>query len=143
MPPPENKFAVLEDRSKPGTIDVRRPPAGEVGLGCPIVLNLFAQWEMGAAGKYNRVKPAPDDSKEQRELWFQQCLAEVGKLDPKPSSIAFPHEIGCGLAGGSWPHYERMILEFAEANKDIEVSICRWNGTGLQQRCSHQRDRLS
>jgi hypothetical protein len=127
--PPGLEVAVPEDRSEPGTIDVRRPPAGVSGPGYPIVLNLFAQWEIGPPGKYNRVEPVQKDSKEQRLLWFQQCLAAVGKLNPKPPSVAFPHGIGCGLAGGDWTIYERMILEFASANVDIEVSICRLTGT--------------
>jgi len=44
--PPANKFAVPDDRSTPGTIDVRMPPTALFGTnaGCPIVINLFAQW---------------------------------------------------------------------------------------------------
>eukprot|EP00966_Prymnesium_polylepis_P014860 343461-Prymnesium_polylepis.1 len=68
--PPSNKFAVPEDRATPGTIDVRRPPATVFGAPKqPKVINVFAQWEMGAAGKYNRVHPAPpSDSAKQREV---------------------------------------------------------------------------
>jgi hypothetical protein len=126
-----SKFAVVDDRATPGTIDVRGPPAGIFGSGTgrPVVINMFAQWEMGSAGKYNRVSPAPpSDSAETRELWFAQCLDEIAKISPRPSSLAFPYEIGCGLAGGRWEHYERMLLEFAERYPDIEVFICRWTG---------------
>jgi hypothetical protein len=130
-----SKFAVLNDRATPGTIDVRRPPAGIFGSGT-LVINMFAQWEMGPAGKYNRVSPAPSDSAETRELWFAQCLDEIAKITPRPSSLAFPHEIGCGLAGGCWAHYERMLLAFAERNPDIEVFICRWIGGGAAESAS-------
>ena len=36
-------------------------------------------------------------------------------------SIAFPEQIGCGLAGGDWGAYERMLEEFADANPDVRV----------------------
>ena len=125
--PPANKFAVPEDRAKPGTIDVRRPPGGD-GV---IVVNLFAQWEMGAPGKYNRVAPCPpSDSASTRASWFKQCLAAIGALDPPLPSLAFPHEIGCGLAGGDWRRYEAMILEFAQEHPTTKVTIARWTGGG-------------
>jgi hypothetical protein len=127
--PPQNKFAVPEDRAALGTIDIRPPPAGKR----PTVINMFAQWEMGTPGKYNRVKPAPpSDSAATRERSFQECLEKVGALQggSRPSSIAFPHEIGCGLAGGNWHNYRKLIEAFAGANKDIEVLVCRWTGGG-------------
>ena len=45
-------------------------------------------------------------------------------------SIAFPEQIGCGLAGGDWGAYERMLEEFADANPDVRVYICRRPGDG-------------
>ena len=108
--PPAFKFAVPEDRATPGTIDVRRPPAAIFGAPArPTVINLFAQWEMGAPGKYNRVQPAPpSDLAAAREAWFAQCLQAIGNLEPKPKSLALPHEIGCGLAGGDWSRRARL-----------------------------------
>ena len=82
---------------------------------------------MGPAGKYNRVQPAPpSDSVDAREAWFAECLVAVGKL--KLPSLAFPHEIGCGLAGGHWPAYHAMLKDFASAHPETEVFICRWGG---------------
>eukprot|EP00930_Biecheleria_cincta_P102749 TRINITY_DN94574_c0_g1_i1.p1 TRINITY_DN94574_c0_g1~~TRINITY_DN94574_c0_g1_i1.p1 ORF type:complete len:265 (+),score=30.48 TRINITY_DN94574_c0_g1_i1:61-855(+) len=118
------RFAVPEDRATPGTIAVRHPPAGDER---PIVISMFAQWEMGPALKYNRVKLPPNlgtDSREQREKWFVRCLEAISRLDPKPASIAFPHQIGCGLAGGNWNHYNDMLTKWAEANQDVQVTIC-------------------
>jgi len=128
--PPANRFAVPEDRATPGTIDVRRPPPALCGSSArPMVINMFAQWEMGAAGKYNRIQPSPpSDSAATREGWFRTCLGAIAAL--RLPSIAFPHEIGCGLAGGRWATYEAMLEEFAEANTDTEVLICRWTGGG-------------
>ena len=130
--PPQNKFAVPEDRATPGTIDVRRAPSAVFGSSRrPTVINLFAQWEMGAPGKYNRVQPAPpSDSAASRQRWFQDCLDAVSRLQPPLASIAFPHEIGCGLAGGHWPTYDAMLQSFADANPATEVYICRWTGGG-------------
>ena len=131
--PPANKFAVPADRATPGTIDVRRPPPAVFGGGGgrPIVINLFAQWEMGAPGKYNRVSPAPpSDGKPARERWFRECLQAISALRPPLRSIAFPELIGCGLAGGSWPAYEAMLVEFAAANPQTQVVICKLAGGG-------------
>jgi hypothetical protein len=125
--PPQHKFAVQEDRAVPGTIAVRAPPPSQHGR--PLVIAMFAQFEMGGPNKYKRVNPMPDDDgTATREQWFAQCLEAIGRLDPPPSSLAFPREIGCGLAGGSWPRYYSMIEAFAHANPRIEVLVCRWMG---------------
>ena len=123
--PLQKKFAVPEDRATLGDVDLRCPPTGQAG---PKVLNLFAQWELGAPGKYTRVKPSPpSDSAATREHAFKNCLLKIGALTGtnRPSSIAFPHNIGCGLAGGTWKNYERMLKQFATSNPDIEVVVCR------------------
>ena len=122
--PPANKFAVADDRATPGTIDVRKPPPGLFGSSRrPLVVCMFAQWEMGLPLKYNRVTPAPHDSRQAREGWFARCLDAIAALRPPPESIAFPHQIGCGLAGGEWSRYEQMLLQFAEENPSIHVAI--------------------
>ena len=76
--PPASRFAISADRGRPGTIDVRRPASGSKNS--PTVINMFAQWELGPALKYNRV-PCPaeygSDSRGNREAWFQQCLDNV------------------------------------------------------------------
>jgi len=125
---PGNKFAVAEDRAKPGTIDVRRGPA-VLGFapGTPLVINMFAQFEMGGPGKYQRV-PFPHgvtDLAPQREQWFASCLEAIGQLPAgtKPARIAFPALIGCGLAGGDWRRYRGMLEEFARSNPDMHVTI--------------------
>ena len=56
------KFAIQQDRAKPGTIDVRKPSGGATSAsGRPIVINKFAQWDLDPAEKYDRVKPAPSE----------------------------------------------------------------------------------
>jgi hypothetical protein len=125
--PPANKFAIQEDRPKPGTIDARRGPSGT-----PLVINMFSQYEMGGPGKYRRVEfpPGVSDLAPQREKWFAECLQAVSQLPAasRPRSIAFPHQIGCGLAGGNWERYARMIADFATANPEIAVTIAVLGG---------------
>ena len=127
--PPQNKFAVPEDRGVPGTIVVCRPPTP--GPGRPIVVNMMAQFEMGAPNKYKRVKPMPpDDGAATREAWFQQCLDKIAAIQPPLTSIAFPYQIGCGLAGGNWSRYDAMITRFAERCPATQVYICKLTGDG-------------
>ena len=130
--PPARRFAVPEDRATPGTIEVRKAPAAVLGAPSrPSVICLYAQFEMGGPDKYKRVTPMPpSDGKAAREGWFRQCLAAIAQLSPPPSSVAFPHEIGCGLAGGDWPRYDAMLKAFADANPSMEVLVVRWTGGG-------------
>lgn len=52
-----------------------------------------------------------NDTEEQRIEWFKMCLARVLKL-PNLQSIDFPWKIGCGLAGGNWNEYKKIIGSF-------------------------------
>ena len=118
------RFAIEEDRSVPGTIDCRYSNKPD---NLPAVINMFAQWELGPAERHRRIQcPAKYgiDSRENRELWFQQCLDAIAAMsDYRPRSIAFPNQIGCNLAGGHWAKYEAMIKRFASQNPDILVMI--------------------
>ncbi|EAX95260.1 hypothetical protein TVAG_149800 [Trichomonas vaginalis G3] len=72
------------------------------------VINLIGQFSAG--------KPTKSDTIENREGYFQSCLSEIAKID-NLESIAFPYRIGCGLAGGNWESYEKMLRNFAEEVK--------------------------
>ena len=52
------------------------------------------------------------DTPQEREQWFAQCLEELGQCDSY-QNLAFPYQIGCGLAGGNWSRYLSMIEDFA------------------------------
>ena len=52
------------------------------------------------------------DTPQEREQWFAQCLEELGQCDSY-QNLAFPYQIGCGLAGGNWSRYLAMIQDFA------------------------------
>jgi O-acetyl-ADP-ribose deacetylase (regulator of RNase III) len=47
-----------------------------------------------------------------REGYFNQCLHAICRID-NVESIAFPKNIGCGLAGGDWKNYLHMLESFA------------------------------
>jgi O-acetyl-ADP-ribose deacetylase (regulator of RNase III) len=52
------------------------------------------------------------DSSIVREGYFNRCLVELSHMN-NIESIAFPKNVGCGLAGGNWTNYLRMLEAFA------------------------------
>jgi O-acetyl-ADP-ribose deacetylase (regulator of RNase III) len=64
-----------------------------------------------------------NDSSKIREKYFEQCLEKIAAI-PDMKSIAFPWQIGCGLAGGHWPTYLQLIDQFADTVK-ARVSVYR------------------
>lgn len=78
------------------------------------VINMFAQYYPGRP-KYQ------NDTWVLRIQHFQSCLDRIAELDFE--SIAFPKNIGCGLAGGDWNIYEEMIINFT-MHKNCKTYIC-------------------
>lgn len=115
-------------RDKPGTVVLCEPPSGQTG---PIVACLMAQLAPGKPGAwcapYNIAED--DDSASQREAYFRDALfaldLAIRESDGKIKTVAFPHGIGCGLAGGNWQRYESMIDQFARALPGVKVKICK------------------
>jgi hypothetical protein len=113
-----------------GTVQILSDPAKRG----PIVANVYGQFEMGQAGKYKRVPlPPGGESTATRYRWFKAALdalaaeivggsASIGSIgrSGRPLQVAFPHGIGCGLAGGSWPAYSSAISQFA---KDVGAGV--------------------
>jgi len=58
--------------------------------------------------------------------WFEQALEKLAMLGLE--SVAFPHSIGCGLAGGDWAAYRAAIERFAVRNPAISVVVVRLRG---------------
>ena len=83
------------------------------------VINMFSQYYPGKC-KY----PGNIDNAYLRVNAFQSCLNKISKID-NLESIAFPYEIGCGLAGGDWKEYEKMISDFAKNNFLTDVYVVR------------------
>lgn len=114
--PTQRSRCLPEDASKPGTIQVWRSPSTET----PHFIGLYAQEGPG--------KPYGADSRSAREGWFKHCLGLIEKV-PEVKSVAFPWQIGCGLAGGDWSVYEEMIREWAENHSDVSVVIYKLDDT--------------
>lgn len=84
------------------------------------VINMMAQHYPGASQKNYRGKDLPKD----RLCAFESCLDAIAGIDGI-TSVAFPHRIGCGLAGGRWSTYRRLLNTWADAHPDIRVVIYR------------------
>ena len=92
---------------------------------------MYAQYEPGKPSR------SGEDSQEMREAWFRRCLGLIGERIQGLESIAFPWQVGCGLAGGDWKVYEGMIKEFAESHPDVKVVVYKLPGaasSGLRGR---------
>ena len=98
--PYANIYATRREPSKSGTIHI----AGD-GHRERYVINMFAQ-------RYPSL-PSDYDTLESRQKDFNSCLLAILAV-PNIEGIAFPHGIGCGLAGGNWMQYKSAIEGFAE-----------------------------
>ncbi len=94
-----------KQRDVPGTIKIVESPANSRKIIC-----MFAQWTPGKPGAYTKYYPADySDTPIDRQNYFAQCLEEIEKLGIK--KVAMPYLIGCGLGGGSWKIYKKMISD--------------------------------
>jgi O-acetyl-ADP-ribose deacetylase (regulator of RNase III) len=127
-------LADSKTRSVPGTVDLFSPPTSTPDQ--PVVACLYGQWDMGRPLKYKRSnrpehvdekKESKPDTGSQREKWFQAGLQQLATKVQEHGwkSIAFPHGIGCGLAGGKWSVYEIAIKEFATGLSHCRVYILK------------------
>jgi len=97
-------------RDTPGSIIVRGNGATE-----RYVINALAQYYPGKSR-------FATDTHALRKQWFQLCLDEIAKI-PNLQSLAFPHNIGCGAAGGDWYTYYQMIVKFAKSLPRVHISL--------------------
>jgi O-acetyl-ADP-ribose deacetylase (regulator of RNase III) len=74
---------------------------------------------IGLMSQVNPGKPKGDETKKSRELLFLKCLDQL----PPAKSIAFPFGIGCGLAGGDWTRYFKLIKHWAKNNPKTKVFV--------------------
>ena len=98
-------LATLDTRGVPGTIKVFERMSN------PSVVCFLSQWDYGKCGQAKRLIHPYKDTEDNRTLWFEQCLHELGQTHF--NTIAFPFKIGCGLAGGHWNTYCKLIMNFA------------------------------
>jgi O-acetyl-ADP-ribose deacetylase (regulator of RNase III) len=130
-------LAVENDRDKPGTIRILSDSNNKDSKN---IICMFAQWCPGPPNEISKYKSYPNkdqrsfkvktlssllpnfkiDTRQNRVKWFKECLDEIKKLDIK--KVAFPYQIGCGLAKGNWTTYYNMIKEF-EQDSGIKCTI--------------------
>ena len=85
------------------------------------VINMYAQKYPGGPTRY--------ESKQFRLNAFTVCLEEIMKIEGL-KSIALPHGVGCGLAGGDWGEYELLLVRFHQGFKDENVDVTLYHHHG-------------
>jgi uracil-DNA glycosylase len=108
--PEADFYSDRESPSKPGTIELKKVGKGKW------VCAMYAQRNPGNSNE------SKNDSSDQRLEWFKECLKRVGKIK-NIKSVAFPYNIGCGLAGGDWGKYHPLLITFAKENPGLRVVI--------------------
>jgi hypothetical protein len=87
-----------------------------------VIANMLAQFYTGKSDRFGTT-----DTSKQREQWFNECLHQlttyIEQLHEKKVSVAFPWLLGCGLAGGNWNNYLRMLMQFAENVPSTQVVL--------------------
>jgi len=89
----------------PGTIIVKGNGKNE-----RFVVNMLSQYYPGGPRPINAGNI--EDDERTRQKLFNKCLMALAKITDL-ESIAFPHRIGCGLAGGDWNWYKGTLDNFA------------------------------
>lgn len=117
--------ARAEARDTPGTIRLLKPVQNTLTPDKDkIIVCLFAQWAPGKPGAWAHAYPPPPPSGEEdsadtavgRLAWFKMCLDCIDESPEIDGPVALPHGIGCGLAGGDWSKYMRLL---EDANTDF------------------------
>lgn len=99
----------------PGEIYTRSSPKG------PTIINMIAQLNPGRPNK-------KIDTEDHRADLFGECLERITTEHPNIKTIAIPHGIGCGLAGGNWNLYCNIINNWCcIRHPNITVYIVKYN----------------
>lgn len=119
-----SNLSIKEDRSIPGTCELVKNTSE---LEPKYVACLFAQFAPGKPQTYHKnitKYHGFKDDKYERIMWFMESLNNLNNqiknlllssdVLPQNISIAFPKYIGCGLAGGDWNDYYKMIVDFGQ-----------------------------
>ena len=102
---------IYKDRARFGATEPGNIVVCGDGVEKRYVINMLAQISGG--------RPKKPETFEARAEYFQQCLDQIKEI-PDLDSIAFPYNIGCGLAKGNWPLYEKMLADFA---REVNIPV--------------------
>lgn len=119
--------AMADTRDEPGTALLLT--SGGVNL-----ISLFAQYSPGKPKNYTDGDVNVNDTASARRSYFQQSLLAMKDIIGSESggdgsgvavTLYFPYGIGCGLAGGKWELYEKMIRDFGKENPQYNIVIVK------------------
>ena len=88
---------------------------------------------INAAGQFLPGKPSSvlinginvEETQEMRQAYFLECMSRIMGISDL-ESIAFPYKIGCGIAGGNWDFYHKVIKSFSKKlSQNVEVTIVK------------------
>jgi hypothetical protein len=98
-------------RDIPGTIKVCDGPG-------PTIICMFAQYCPGKPEYYAKIYDKTyHDTYDNRLIWFKMCLDKI--LEAGITEVSMPYYIGCGLAGGDWTKYYKVL-------QDTELKVNLW-----------------
>lgn len=92
--PYANIYKTREHNSQCGTISIHNSENN------PTIICMFAQFCPG-------IPKSLYDSANNRVKWFEQCIDTI--IQSNFTDIAMPFGIGCGLAGGDWNTYYKIL----------------------------------
>jgi hypothetical protein len=118
---PGRNFSRPEDRPTAGTAKILGNGSTE-----RYVAALFGQVAMGTPGRYNAC--GLPDSAIDRQKYFKSALDDLSKqisLQEQTASLAFPYKIGCGLAGGDWGIYSKLLETWSLENPSLTIVLYR------------------
>lgn len=98
------KYNGKNKHSFPGTIELNNDSG-------TVIVHMFGQVFPGRYGSnrfYEHI--TLKDGPQERINYFKQCLQHLDNLNLSVP-VAMPYKIGCGLAGGNWEIYEKLLQE--------------------------------
>jgi O-acetyl-ADP-ribose deacetylase (regulator of RNase III) len=111
--PYANTYATRTEPNVPATIQIMGN-----GQDQRYIINMYSMYYPGKP-KYPY---SSLDGFEIRQKYFYQGLLRIAKIS-NLESIAFPWRVGCGAAGGSWPHYLGNLTNFANHLEKQNVKV--------------------
>jgi O-acetyl-ADP-ribose deacetylase (regulator of RNase III) len=114
-------YADRVEYGEPGDISVHSISVSSGGQEPHRVINLNGQFFPGKPRYLTGF-----DSAKARLDYFHSALLSIGDLNAR--SIAFPYKISCGLAGGDWPVYLKMLNDFSAWKINTKVLVYQREG---------------